>query len=303
MSARPSGSEPTRKSTRAPAAGVSGPGNHPPRLNLGCGTLVVLFLLIATAGKFLPHQGRDTPISPKPERVPAPKPVKRVQPPAEPSAPKPVAKPAPSAKATVSETLPKSQEPGPKPVTAPPKVAEKAWPDVLSSLLTELEQRVKPEAKPSSREAAKPSPIKPAAPKVEPPTPKPDSTKPSVASSKPRATMATAEPGRERTPAKTSAEPETRVWEPPGGAKTPAGKAKVINSPWDQSVEQVLFYLKRHIHAADSLEVIEWGKVKPSERGYQVRCKYRSKNVLGQYATQDRLFVLDQDGVVTDVRD
>jgi hypothetical protein len=301
MSARPPGSEPTRKSPRTPAA--SGPGKDAPRLNLGCGTLVVLFLLIATAGKFLPHQGRDTPISPKPERVPAPKPVKRVQPPAEPSAPKPVAKQAPSAKATVSETLPKSQEPAPNPVTAAPKVAEKAWPDVLSGLLTELEQRVKPEAKPSSREAAKPSPIKPAAPKVEPSNPKPDLPKPGVATSKPRAATAAVEPKRERTPGRSFAEPETRAWEPPGGAKTPAGKAKVINSPWDQSVEQVLFYLKRHIHAADSLEVIEWGKVKPTEHGYLVRCKYRSKNVLGQYATQDRLFVLDQDGVVTDVRD
>jgi hypothetical protein len=298
MSARPPGSEPTRKSPRPPAAGVSGPGNDPPRLNLGCGTLVVLFLLIATAGKFLPHQGRDTPISPKPERVPAPKPVKRVQQPTESSATKPAAKPAPSAKAPVSESLPKSQEPAPKPVTATPKVAEKAWPDVLSGLLTELEQRVKPETKQPSREVAKASSVKPVSPKVEQPTPKPD-----VATSKPRAATATAEPRRERTPARSPAEPETRVWEPPGGGKTPAGKAKVINSPWDQSVEQVLFYLKRHIHAADSLEVIEWGKVKPTERGYQVRCKYRSKNVLGQYATQDRLFVLDQDGVVTDVRD
>jgi hypothetical protein len=301
MSARPSGSEPTRKSPRAPAA--SGPGKDAPRLNLGCGTLVVLFLLIATAGKFLPHQGRDTPISPKPERVPAPKPVKRVQPPAEQTAPKSIVKPAQSAKAPVSETLPKSPEPTPKPATSTPKATEKAWPDVLSGLLTQLEQWVKPEAKPPSREGAKPSPVKPTGPKVEPPTPKPDSTKPGVATPKPRSGAATAEPKGERTQGRSPAEPETRVWEPPGGAKTPAGKAKVINSPWDQSVEQVLFYLKRHIHAADSLEVIEWGKVKPSERGYQVRCKYRSKNVLGQYATQDRLFVLDQDGVVTDVRD
>ena len=309
MSARQPGKEPGRSpSPRASSAGTGGTGGGSPRLNLGCGTLIVLFLLIATAGKFLPHHGRDTPVSAKPERAPPAKPVKRIQPPAEPAAPKPVVKPAPSVKPPINETKPKAPESAPRPATpAPtpvPRVADKAWPDVLSSLLTELEQRVKPETQTPSREATKSPPAKPVPPRPEAARPQSDSPKPGIATPKARASAANADsrPG-ERSPGKSPAEPETRVWEPAGSPKPAAGKPKVINSPWDQSVEPVKLYLKRHIHDADSLEVLQWGKVKATAHGYEVRCKYRSKNVLGQYATQDRLFILDADGVVTDVRD
>jgi hypothetical protein len=282
-----------------------------PRLNLGCGTLVVLFLLIATAGKFLPHQGRDNPVSAKPYRSPAAKPAKRVQPSPEPSAPKPDVKPAVSARAPAIESKkPESKQPAaepstPVPAPAPvPKVLDKAWPDVLAGLLTELEKWVKPEAKAPSREAAKSPPAKAVSPGLEGEPPQSAKSEPGVATPKARSSPATAESTRsERSPVKSPAEPETRVWGPAGGSKPVVGKAKVINSPWDQSVEPVKLYLKRHIHDADSFEVLQWGKVKTTERGYQVRCKYRSKNVLGQYATQDRLFVLDADGVVIDVRD
>lgn len=306
MSARQPGGEAAKgKSARSPAGDAAD--NRGPRLNLGCGTLVVLFLLIATAGKFLPHQGRDTPVSAKPERLPPAKPVKRIQPPAEPPAPKSVVKPAPApGTSTIESKKPESRQPPAKPATpAPgPKGSDKAWPDVLSELLTEMEKRVKPEAKAPSREVAKSPPARAVSSGLEGEHPQSAKSRPGVATPKALASTAAAEPMRsERSPGKSPAEPETRVWEPAGGPKPAVGKPKVINSPWDQSVEPVKLYLKRHIHDADSLEVLQWGKVKATARGYEVRCKYRSKNVLGQYATQDRLFVLDADGVVTDVRD
>lgn len=308
MSARqPGGEAPKGKSARSPA-GVAAD-TRGPRLNLGCGTLVVLFLLVATAGKFLPHQGRDTPVSAKPERLPPAKPVKRIQTPAEPPAPKSVVKPAPAPGTPAIESKkPESRQPPANPATlapAPvPKASGKAWPDVLSGLLTELEKRVKLELKAPNREAGKSQPPKSASARLEAESLQSAKSTPGDATPKPRASAATAEPTRrERSPVKGPAEPETRVWEPAGSPKPAAGKPKVINSPWDQSVEPVKLYLKRHIHDADSLEVLQWGKVKATARGYEVRCKYRSKNVLGQYATQDRLFVLDADGVVTDVRD
>ena len=299
MSARQPGGEAAKgKSARSPA-GVAAD-NRGPRLNLGCGTLVVLFLLIATAGKFLPHQGRDTPVSARPERLPPAKPVKRIQPPAEPTETKSVVKPAlPHKTLAIESKKPESRQPPANPApSAPapvPKVSDNAWPDVLTGLLTELEKRVKTESKAPSREAAKSPPARAVSSGLEGEPPQ---------SAKPRTSATTVEPTRsERSPVKSPAEPETRVWEPAGGPKSAVGKPKVINSPWDQSVEPVKLYLKRHIHDADSLEVLQWGKVKATARGYEVRCKYRSKNVLGQYATQDRLFVLDADGVVTDVRD
>lgn len=308
MSARQPGGEAAKGKSARSSAGIAAD-NRGPRLNLGCGTLVVLFLLIATAGKFLPHQGRDTPISAKPEHMPPAKPVKRIEPPAEPPAPKPVVKPAlPPRAQAIEPKKPEFRQPPVDPATpAPfpvPKVSDKAWPDVLSGLLTELENRVKPEPKAPSREAAKSPPARAVSSGLEGEPPQSAKSKPGDATPKPRASAATAEPTRrERSPVKGPAEPETRVWEPAGGPKPAVGKPKVINSPWDQSVEPVQRYLKRHIHDADSLEILQWGKVKATTRGYEVRCKYRSKNVLGQYATQDRLFVLDADGVVTDVRD
>ena len=307
MSARQPGGEAAKgKSARSPA-GVAAE-NCGPRLNLGCGTLVVLFLLIATAGKFLPHQGRDTPVSPKPVRLPPAKPVKRIQPPAESPASKSVVKPAPAPGTPAIESKkPESRQPPANPATlapAPvPKASGKAWPDVLSGLLTEVEKRVKPEPKAPSREPAKSPTARAISSGLEGEPAQSVKSKPGVATPKPRASAATEPTRSERDPGKSPAEPETRAWEPAGGPKPAVGKPKVINSPWDQSVEPVKLYLKRHIHDADSLEVLQWGKVKATARGYEVRCKYRSKNVLGQSATQDRLFVLDADGVVTDVRD
>ena len=89
----------------------------------------------------------------------------------------------------------------------------------------------------------------------------------------------------------------------PDHAPPAAKKNVVFNNPWDDSVDQVARYLKRHTHDADSMEFLEWGKVKASERGYQVRCKFRSRNVLGRYAVQNKLFLLDRQGNITEIKD
>lgn len=77
----------------------------------------------------------------------------------------------------------------------------------------------------------------------------------------------------------------------------------VINSPWNGSVEQVEHYLRRHTHDADSMEFIEWGKVRQTSRGFEVRCTFRSRNVLGKVATQSKNFLLTPEGDVSDIRD
>jgi len=205
MSTRqPGGEAPKGKSARSPAGDAAD--NRGPRLNLGCGTLVVLFLLIATAGKFLPHQGRDTPVSAKPERLPPAKPVKRIQPLAEPPAPKSVVKPAPAPGTPAIESKkPESRQPPANPATlapAPvPKASGKAWPDVLSGLLTEVEKRVKPEPKAPSREPAKSPTARAISSGLEGEPAQSAKSKPGVATPKPRASAATAEPTRsEREP-------------------------------------------------------------------------------------------------------
>jgi hypothetical protein len=68
-------------------------------------------------------------------------------------------------------------------------------------------------------------------------------------------------------------------------------------------VEPVERYLKQHVHDAASIEVLEWGQVEVAREGYQVRCVYKSKNVLGKLTTQSRQFVLDHSGKVIDIRD
>lgn len=77
----------------------------------------------------------------------------------------------------------------------------------------------------------------------------------------------------------------------------------VINSPWNGSVEQVEHYLRRHTHDADSMEFIEWGKVRQTPQGFEVRCTFRSRNVLGKVATQSKNFLLTPEGDISDIRD
>ena len=81
------------------------------------------------------------------------------------------------------------------------------------------------------------------------------------------------------------------------------GKDAVFNNPWNRSVDQVDRYLKHHVHDAASLEILEWGEVTPNPKGYEVRCTYKSKNVLGKWATRTSIFVLNAEGTVMDIKD
>jgi hypothetical protein len=81
------------------------------------------------------------------------------------------------------------------------------------------------------------------------------------------------------------------------------GRDPVFNNPWNHAVAPVERYLKQHVHDAASIELLEWGQVEVTPHGYQVRCVYKSKNVLGKMATQSRLFVMDREGKVIDIRD
>lgn len=88
------------------------------------------------------------------------------------------------------------------------------------------------------------------------------------------------------------------------GARTAVeGRDAVFNNPWNHAVAPVERYLKQHVHDAASIELLEWGQVEVTPHGYQVRCVYKSKNVLGKMATQSRLFVMDREGKVIDIRD
>jgi hypothetical protein len=77
----------------------------------------------------------------------------------------------------------------------------------------------------------------------------------------------------------------------------------VFNDPWNGAVWQVERYLKQHLHDATSFEALEWGPVTRNAKGYQVRCKFRSKNVLGVYATQSKTFYLSRSGDVYAVKE
>lgn len=93
---------------------------------------------------------------------------------------------------------------------------------------------------------------------------------------------------------------------PPPAASTKLaqeGRDPVFNNPWNHAVEPVERYLKQHVHDAASIEVLDWGQVEIGREGYQVRCVYKSKNVLGKMTTQSRLFILDHSAKVIDIRD
>jgi hypothetical protein len=85
----------------------------------------------------------------------------------------------------------------------------------------------------------------------------------------------------------------------------------IVNSEWDASVYQVVDYLKsKYLNDPDSYQSISWSEVfklnDTKEVGfasYQVRHKYRAKNEYGGYITEEKLFKLDYQGNVVDVRD
>ena len=93
--------------------------------------------------------------------------------------------------------------------------------------------------------------------------------------------------------------------------KSSSTKEVVYNSEWDASVQQVVDYLKNnYLNDPDSYQSISWSAVvklnNAKEIGfacYQVRHKYRAKNGFGGYVTEEKLFKLDYQGNVVEVRD
>ncbi len=267
-------------------------------LNLGCGTLIVLFVLVATAGKFLPHGSRETE-------------SQRHDPPAtqasKPQADRSAVRPAPLA-ATVSAP-PVPREPAKNnPRPAPDNQGGLAdFEALVSSLALELGKLIDAGTAPAAEGIQ--HPVRKEAPsnRVSTPVESPVRTSPSGQVPAPRlpaSALTSAGPAGSGSGSLTRPVPESPmgVDASPEAVARP-GKEAVFNSPWDQSVEQVDRYLRRHTHDAASMEVLEWGKVLVTPQGYQVRCSFRSKNVLGKLATQSKLFVLDKRGEVTDIRD
>lgn len=270
---------------------------EPKRLNLGCGTLIVLFLLVATAGKFLPYRDKSSA---------APQTNQKAQ--SVTSRPKPEL-PSGGKKAVSPESAESTQKSG---TSTKKPISDRAG-EVLAGLVSSLQDLVGPEEK----KVRNSPPSKP--PVVKKPSLSQESAPPDSAnvSKKPVLTDVPTSSAEPRSPSQIH-RPQPQF--EPGGAgreETPAGpspkagapsrlpgKSVVFNSPWDQSVAQVERYLKRRMHDASSMEILEWGKVSLTDRGgYQVRCTFRSKNVLGNYATQSKVFVMNKDGDVIDIRD
>lgn len=70
----------------------------------------------------------------------------------------------------------------------------------------------------------------------------------------------------------------------------------IYNDPWTGAVAPALDYLKKNLKEPDSLEVIEWGKVKKAGTGYSVRCEFRARNSFGGYNVQTEVFLFNKDG-------
>ncbi len=82
----------------------------------------------------------------------------------------------------------------------------------------------------------------------------------------------------------------------------------VYNSPYDASVSQVESYLKQqYLKDPDSYESISWSKVQTIDDSpnykYMVRNKFRAKNGFGGYNVENKVFYLDKEGNVVDVKD
>lgn len=83
---------------------------------------------------------------------------------------------------------------------------------------------------------------------------------------------------------------------------------KIIVSQLDGSVYQVEEYLKNHyLNDPDSYQSIDWGNLLEAKTGlnykYSVWHKYRAKNSFGGYATEIKMFYLDENGEVIDIKD
>jgi len=81
-------------------------------------------------------------------------------------------------------------------------------------------------------------------------------------------------------------------------------KPSVTTSQYDGSVSQVKYWLREHLKDPDSVQYIDWSTVKTLDDGqYAVFVKYRAKNSFGGYVIEQRLFMFDPKGSVTEVVD
>ena len=96
----------------------------------------------------------------------------------------------------------------------------------------------------------------------------------------------------------------------PDNKKNSGPKNAVYNNELDASVSQVESYLKDNLNDPDSYSSVSWSEVfklnDTKEVGfacYQVRHKYRAKNAFGAYVIEEKMFKLDYQGKIVDVKD
>ena len=247
-------------------------------MKLGCGTLILLFLMIATLGKWLPHGERNAP-------------------PKSPGTPPELSRHAPTAPG--AKTTPQ--------VVAPSKRLESSakGDETLVEMMAKATTLLR-DVESWGAESAQKAEMIQALPKTMDSPPKPPiAAKPIPAPMIPKAPPIEAAKVSKGPPHPAIAPPVGPPKDPnkPPGRVAEAGKDLVFNSPWNQSVDQVERFLKHHTHDAASLSILEWGRVEVTEAGYQVRCGFKSRNVLGKWTSQNKLFVLNRSGEVVDVRD
>jgi len=94
------------------------------------------------------------------------------------------------------------------------------------------------------------------------------------------------------------------VWAATLDSRRDTRKPSVTTSQYDGSVSQVKYWLREHLKDPDSVQYIDWSTVKTLDDGqYAVFVKYRAKNSFGGYVIEQRLFMFDPKGSVTEVVD
>jgi len=241
-------------------------------MNFGCGTLIVLLLLVVVAGKLIPHGSTKTL---QPQTSPA------------------------GVKGQVSGVArDKTVKPSAKPLEAP---HEPSFESILSELKSWLDEKAEEAEHHVLERAALPEgPAAEVLAKVGEEAKTLVTQRIAEASAPPVITPQPVQPEKSNTK---SAGAHSVMPSSTGVKLAVEGRDPVFNNPWNHAVEPVESYLKQHVHDAASIEVLEWGQVEVAREGYQVRCVYKSKNVLGKLTTQSRLFVLDHSGKVIDIRD
>lgn len=78
--------------------------------------------------------------------------------------------------------------------------------------------------------------------------------------------------------------------------------ASVEQSDWDGSVSQVKRWISRNAHDPQSVEFVQWGKLKSDVHGYEVTVQFRAKNALGVKVLDQKTFRLSRDGDIAGVQ-